>query len=281
MSIARNGKYVIVTGASSGIGEQIAYNFAQRGYGIISVSRRQATNLQNEEKFRDLEHVHFSCDLGKIDQTIALIGNIKSLNKRLSGIVYCCGGLHDNPSREPKEWIGVHDHNKNFNLDSYFLLINSFLPELVERDEGFIVSTSSAGGFSNNCVMFQQYKAPLLLSSLSIQHHLDMVNSQVKAYCLPVSSLFNEDQRYDKKLTLPLENRIKYANKVVEICTGQRDSEDGEIIFSDDATGSSYSEHIIQIANSIKELTKLEEYHFGFDNLKRVNYFRTKGVTQR
>lgn len=61
-------KAVLVTGASSGIGKELARQFAYRGYNLILVARREDLLKQIEEEFIEEYHIevdHFACDLSK------------------------------------------------------------------------------------------------------------------------------------------------------------------------------------------------------------------------
>ncbi|VAH47307.1 unnamed protein product [Triticum turgidum subsp. durum] len=53
-----SGKVVLITGASSGIGEHLAYEYAKRGANLALVARREAS-LREVCKFEEVEDVNY------------------------------------------------------------------------------------------------------------------------------------------------------------------------------------------------------------------------------
>ena len=61
-------KIILVTGASSGIGEQICHSLAKRGFNVILTSRTESKLKTISEKISfkyGVETAYFSCDLSK------------------------------------------------------------------------------------------------------------------------------------------------------------------------------------------------------------------------
>ena len=134
-------KIVLVTGASSGIGEATAIRFSQEGATVAAVARRI-------EKLQDLQQNNqniypFAADLRNPDETAECVNSIV---KKLQGIdiVVHAAGIIGSGSIETvtlKDW----DEMMNINLRSIFHLTQLCLPELIQR-KGNIVCISSVAG---------------------------------------------------------------------------------------------------------------------------------------
>ena len=109
----KTGQTVLITGASSGIGKDLAYEFAKHGFNVILSSRRK-DKLQ--EIAKDLEKYH--CDAGYPLHTVIFIGTLP----------YECGSFGYQYDVEQKEYILINA----FTLDSktnpeYFFSTNRAL----------------------------------------------------------------------------------------------------------------------------------------------------------
>ena len=61
-------QFALITGASSGIGEQICHSLAKRGFNVILTSRTESKLKTISEKISfkyGVETAYFSCDLSK------------------------------------------------------------------------------------------------------------------------------------------------------------------------------------------------------------------------
>ena len=98
------GKVILVTGASSGIGRQIAINCSRMGATII-LNGRNEERLQ--EVLKELENDNHQIAEGDITQKADISNIIDSLPK-LDGIVHCAGIDH----RKPAKFMEEEDVNR-------------------------------------------------------------------------------------------------------------------------------------------------------------------------
>ena len=98
------GKVIFVTGASSGIGRQIAINCSRMGATII-LNGRNEERLQ--EVLKELENGNHQIAEGDITQKVDISSIIDSLPK-LDGIVHCAGIDH----RKPAKFMEEEDINR-------------------------------------------------------------------------------------------------------------------------------------------------------------------------
>ena len=78
------GKRVLVTGASSGIGEQMAYHYARMGASIVLTARREALLQKVVEKCKLIgaktaTFDYITADMSKLEQTKGVVEVISSI----------------------------------------------------------------------------------------------------------------------------------------------------------------------------------------------------------
>ena len=105
------GKKILVTGASSGIGQSTAIMCAEMGASVIATGRDVLRLKQTVEQLNGEGHRAISADLTDADQRLHLVQELPALD----GIVYCAGIGH----RKPAKFITQDDiftvMNVNFN----------------------------------------------------------------------------------------------------------------------------------------------------------------------
>jgi short-subunit dehydrogenase len=137
----------VITGASSGIGEEFARQLAARGHGVFLVARR-------EERLRaladDLERLHgvraevASADLEDPASVEALPGQVAERGLDVEILVNnagftTVGDVHANPDRQ----LGMI----RVNCEALVALTTAWLPAMVERGRGAVVQVASVAGF--------------------------------------------------------------------------------------------------------------------------------------
>ncbi len=137
----------LVTGASGGIGAEVARELARRGHGVALVARRKprlealAEELSAEFGVRTET---ISADLSKIASRSRIPGRIAELGLRVEILVnnagFATGGpfAEADPARE-LEQVQVL-------VEAVVALTSAFLPEMVERGRGAILNVASTAG---------------------------------------------------------------------------------------------------------------------------------------
>ncbi|XP_006817602.1 hydroxysteroid 11-beta-dehydrogenase 1-like protein, partial [Saccoglossus kowalevskii] len=141
------GRRVIVTGASTGIGEQIAYHYAKMGARILITARRE--NVLREVCYSKMlqlgaEEAHYiSLDMGKMADTKKLIDFAW---ERFGGLDYLV--LNHITSNYLELWDGQFerlDEIYHVNFRSFVSLATYALPMLRETRGSIVVMSSFAG----------------------------------------------------------------------------------------------------------------------------------------
>ncbi len=156
-----NGKRVLLTGASSGIGEAAAEQFARRGATVVVVARRQdlLDALADRITTAGGKALSMPCDLSDMEAIDALVADVEK----------CVGGIDiliNNAARSIRRPLAAslerwHDVERIMALNYYgpLRLIRGLAPGMLERGDGHIINVSTWGVMSEASPMFGVYNA--------------------------------------------------------------------------------------------------------------------------
>jgi NAD(P)-dependent dehydrogenase (short-subunit alcohol dehydrogenase family) len=155
------GKRVLLTGASSGIGEAAAEKFARRGATVVAVARRKdlLDAVVNRITAAGGTAIAIPCDLSDMDDVDVLAADVE---QRLGGVdilVNNAGRSIRRPLAESLErW---HDVERTMVLNYYspLRLIRGIAPGMLERGHGHIINVTTWGVFSEASPLFSVYNA--------------------------------------------------------------------------------------------------------------------------
>jgi short-subunit dehydrogenase len=141
-------KTALITGASSGIGKELARIHAENGGNLIIVARRgeNLIELKNElEKKHNIQVTTLIKDLSIVGVAKEIYEEVKALNIQVDYLMNNAGfGLrgkfHELDWARQQQMI-------NLNMVSLTELMYLFLPEMIVRNEGKILNVSSTAAF--------------------------------------------------------------------------------------------------------------------------------------
>ncbi len=145
------GKTVLVTGASSGIGEHVCYEFSKLGANVILVSRRreELERVKNNLKMPENSHIEVM-DMKRpedvLHQTEDLMKNLEQRTgfKHLD-ILVMNAGISQREEFEVTR-LDVFNDLFNVNFNSCVTMTKAVLPYMIAQKSGQIVGTSSIYG---------------------------------------------------------------------------------------------------------------------------------------
>lgn len=188
----------LVTGASSGIGKDIAKELAKRGYNIIAVARdkERLDKIKNEleKEYKIIVDV-ISIDLIDRDDCKKLHRYVKNKYGTIDVLVNDAGfgtcGYFTQTDLEKE--ISMIDTN----IIALHILTKLFLQDMVDVDKGIILNVASIAAFMPGPLMATYYstKAYVVRLTQSIRHELFRKKSKVKICALcpgPVATNFNK-----------------------------------------------------------------------------------------
>lgn len=135
------GKTILVTGASSNIGRQIAVKCSEMGAKVIATARNEERLKETLGKMAGDGHQIIQCDLSDADQIPALVEQLPELD----GIVMCAAVFRTTPIRNNRRKYTEEIFNTNTfaNID----LVQQLLKSKKIKDGGSILFISSVAAY--------------------------------------------------------------------------------------------------------------------------------------
>lgn len=198
------GKRILLTGASSGIGEAAAAKFARRGAQVVVVARRQELLADLVERItRDggdaRAHAADLSDLDAVDEVVAKV------EQELDGIDILINNAGRSIRRPLAESLDRwHDVERTMTLNYYspLRLIRGIAPGMIERGDGHIINVSTWGVLSESSPLFSVYNASkAALSAVSrvieTEWAVKGVHSTTLYYPLVKTAMIEPTRAYD------------------------------------------------------------------------------------
>lgn len=143
-----SGKWALVTGASSGFGQDFASLLAERGYDLVLVARRAAPMEALAKELRSQHRVQVSViaqDLASAAGADALIATLAEQNIQIHTLINNAGfGVFGEFTEQPYEKT---EEMLQLNMMSLTRLTYGFARQMQQRGEGQILLVASIGGY--------------------------------------------------------------------------------------------------------------------------------------
>ena len=184
----------LITGASSGIGEQFARQLSEQGYRVVLVARRQE---RLDELVRELggeqRAVAVAADLAQPEQRDRLAARIEELGAHVDILVNNAGfGIYQPFARAGREQELMQ---VRLLVEAVVDLMARYLPAMVERGHGAVINMSSTAGLQPlpYNAGYAAAKAYVLMLTEAAQAEIKDSGVTVTAVCPgPVPSGFQE-----------------------------------------------------------------------------------------
>ena len=183
----------LITGASSGIGRDIARYLALKGYNLILVARREERLNELKNELGSVEVKVIKSDLSIAENCFKLYEDTKSdgvdflVNNAGFGVY---GKFNEVPIEEELRLIDT-------NIKALHILTKLYLKDMIAKNSGYILNVSSASGFLAGPTFSSYYASKNYVVRLTEAIHeelrRDKINVKISALCPgPVNTEFNK-----------------------------------------------------------------------------------------
>jgi len=144
MNLNLENKNILITGGSRGLGEKLAYAFAEEGcrVSIISRSKKDCLNVMKNIGGANNGHFYSSSNLLKKKNINTSIKNILNYFKKIDIVVHNVGGAlgYKDPLENLDNWMKVWMFNVGISIE----INNILIPKMIIQGGGKIINISSS-----------------------------------------------------------------------------------------------------------------------------------------
>ncbi|XP_075406798.1 epidermal retinol dehydrogenase 2 [Tenrec ecaudatus] len=153
------GEIILITGAGSGLGRQLAIKFAQLGAVLVLWDINEEGNMETRRQVQENSGVKvftYTCDCGNRQEVYSVANQVKEEVGDVTILINNAGMVTG------KMFLDIPDHMAEksllINTLSHFWTYKAFLPAMIEANRGHLVCISSAAGLFG-CTRLTDYSA--------------------------------------------------------------------------------------------------------------------------
>jgi short-subunit dehydrogenase len=157
---------VLITGASAGIGAELARELARRSYNLVLVARRADRLGELAEELRLTHGIHADvepCDLADADARHALVARLQASERRIAGVCNNAG-------------LGT--------VEAVHHLTGAFLEQMVDDGAGAVLNVASTAAFQPLPGFATYAASKAFVQSFSEAVHAELAGTGVSVTCL-------------------------------------------------------------------------------------------------
>lgn len=182
------GKVAVVTGASAGVGRELAREFARNGAKVVCAARRKDKLLETVAmvKGEGGEAICVTADVTDRDQVKHLFDETIKTYGQMDLLFNNAGSL----KAVGASWeVNIDDWWRDITVDllGTFICCRTFLPYMVERNAGVVINMDGGGGTTGPFGGGSAYgssKAAIVRFTESLAKELERAGSEVMAVCV-------------------------------------------------------------------------------------------------
>jgi len=176
-------KTILITGASGGIGNEIAKKFAKNHNIIILVYNNHKVLTETLKKFKNCTIELHKCDLTQPEQINIMVNKIIKKHKKIDYLINCAGKSKFQQIQDTTE----EDYYEIFdaNIKSTIMITAAVTKHMISEQYGKIVNISSMWGTVGSSMesLYSASKGAINTLTLSLAKELGPSNINVNAIC--------------------------------------------------------------------------------------------------
>ena len=209
------GRVVVITGASSGLGMQMAHGFAEQGADLVVMARRveKLEALAEEMKGMGCRCLPIQCDVTKSNEVDAAAKKAEEEFGKVDVLVNCAGSAINGGvlTMKDEEW----DFTIDTDMNSVFYVTRAFANIMKKKEYGRIINIASMYGLVGNnaleSVAYHTSKGGVVNFTRAVAGELAKYNITCNAICpgyfeteLTADTLNTEEFKAYMRMTVPL-----------------------------------------------------------------------------
>ena len=145
-----DGRVAVISGASSGLGKQMAYAFAEQGANVVILARRieRLEEIQKELESKGTKVLAIKCDVTNTEDIDNAAKKAEEVYGKVDILVNCAGSSKD------KGVLDMNDEEWNFTIDtdltSVFRMTRAFGNIMKKHNYGRVINIASMYGLVGN-----------------------------------------------------------------------------------------------------------------------------------
>ena len=139
-------KLILITGGASGIGRLMAFDFARRGGRVAAwdLNRAALDTLEKDAAAEGFRMTGMVCDVSRREEVYRQAKALTAAEGPVDILVNNAGVVSGKPLLETSD--EQIEKTLEVNTHSLFWTVKAFLPSMIERKSGHVVTIASAGG---------------------------------------------------------------------------------------------------------------------------------------
>ena len=194
-------RYTLITGASTGIGYELAKLFAKDKHNLILVARNKVKleDVRNELSKYNVDIKILALDLSKSDDIKNIFSYVETNKVNIDTLVNNAGigtfgDFNDIEWKKEEELIDI-------NIKALTRLTKYFLPNMIKNKSGGILNVASTAAFASGPRMATYYASKAYVLNLTEAIHEEVKDYGIKVSCLcpgPVRTSFQRKAGINK-----------------------------------------------------------------------------------
>ena len=199
--LAVEGQRFLVTGASSGLGREIAILLSELGGQVGLVSRNEAGLTATLANLHGRQHKVFPFDLSNLDEIADWLKDVANEMGNLHGMVHSAGVQLTRPLRAMK--LSQCEELLRINLSAAIALTQAYSQRAVRAETGSIVLLSSVMGFVGQAALGAYCASKGGLVAFAKSAAIELARNSIRVNCVAPGHVETEMARANETVMTP------------------------------------------------------------------------------